>query len=357
MKISRELRKPANWQDFERLCCIIWKSVWNDPNAKLNGRSGQSQNGVDIYGHDNKKPGYSGVQCKRYDKISEAIIDDEIAKAQSFNPPLEHLTIATTVNRDVKIEEYIRQKDVENRKNGLFGVSIMEWEDLVEILEQHPPLMNWYENSIGMGITSSIALRFSDGSEELNLQPKFIKIIYYNEDAHSINKRNSIVRTPSISHPFAYDLKVIKKQINHSYAPINIVIDNIGLSSIRPINVILKFPDEVTINSTNEYSDYDFLRISHFPTNTQIRKEDKMVKFYLNSGILPNRRAEIATIYVKPNPGIQYFDIEWDLSTDNFTSKGKLKVKVSADIRQEYRNCKTHSLPDPQIIDDMENLY
>ncbi|MCP4555122.1 MAG: hypothetical protein GY836_06840 [Herbaspirillum sp.] len=37
-----------NWQDFEDLCCDLWRRLWNDPTAIKHGRQGQPQQGVDV---------------------------------------------------------------------------------------------------------------------------------------------------------------------------------------------------------------------------------------------------------------------------------------------------------------------
>jgi hypothetical protein len=53
---------PANWQDFETLCLAIWREIWGDPNAQKNGRTGQPQAGVDVFGRIPDTVGYHGVQ-------------------------------------------------------------------------------------------------------------------------------------------------------------------------------------------------------------------------------------------------------------------------------------------------------
>lgn len=51
MEAKTQLRKPENWQDFERLCKVLWGEIWECPDTiKRNGRQGQAQKGVDIYG-------------------------------------------------------------------------------------------------------------------------------------------------------------------------------------------------------------------------------------------------------------------------------------------------------------------
>lgn len=51
MEGKLQLRKPENWQDFERLCKVLWGEIWECPDTiKRNGRQGQAQKGVDVYG-------------------------------------------------------------------------------------------------------------------------------------------------------------------------------------------------------------------------------------------------------------------------------------------------------------------
>ena len=51
MEGKLQLRKPENWQDFERLCKALWGEIWEcSDTIKRNGRQGQVQKGVDVYG-------------------------------------------------------------------------------------------------------------------------------------------------------------------------------------------------------------------------------------------------------------------------------------------------------------------
>ncbi len=59
-----QIPPPSNWQDFENLCCDLWRAIWKDPNTQKNGRQGQSQNGVDIYGRPELREKWAGVQSK-----------------------------------------------------------------------------------------------------------------------------------------------------------------------------------------------------------------------------------------------------------------------------------------------------
>ena len=62
---SISIPKPLNWQDFERNCRVLFECILDDPNTQLNGRTGQPQNGVDIWGSRGGQGSvWVGVQCK-----------------------------------------------------------------------------------------------------------------------------------------------------------------------------------------------------------------------------------------------------------------------------------------------------
>lgn len=138
---------PKNWQDFETLCRDLWRKIWNDRNTRKNGRSGQDQDGVDVYGQPDQGHDWAGVQCKgkdnTYEKrnVTESELLEEIEKAKNFDPPLSEWTLATTGPRDAKIEKKVRKLNSEHKKKGLFSVHIWFWEDIVEEIGNYPELM------------------------------------------------------------------------------------------------------------------------------------------------------------------------------------------------------------------------
>lgn len=88
--MRKTIRKPQNWQDFETLCKMLWGEIWGNQNKiKKNGRLGQPQSGVDIFGVPKGRIQYSGIQCKGKDDYSNAQltkqeIDVELEKAKCF---------------------------------------------------------------------------------------------------------------------------------------------------------------------------------------------------------------------------------------------------------------------------------
>lgn len=124
---------PKSWDEFETVMWDLLRGKWQDPHTARNGRQGQSQDGVDIYGQRNGAGGYIGVQCKLRDrngKVTLPEIKDEIQKAEGFKPPLKEFHVATTAPRDAKLQEAIRLLSDERRQSGQFAVYIQFWDEI-----------------------------------------------------------------------------------------------------------------------------------------------------------------------------------------------------------------------------------
>ena len=60
MERRKDHAPSGNWQDFEDLCLKLWRLRLID--AKKNGRAGQPQAGVDIFGRDPKTEAWVGIR-------------------------------------------------------------------------------------------------------------------------------------------------------------------------------------------------------------------------------------------------------------------------------------------------------
>ena len=128
------LPKPKNWQDFERHTCVLFACVLNDPTTQQNGRSGQKQHGVDIYGYREKRHDcLVGVQCKEKmeAQVTEEELRAELNKAKNFKPSLSEFILVTTAPRDQKIQEAARIITGELATTDQpIRVSAWGWEDI-----------------------------------------------------------------------------------------------------------------------------------------------------------------------------------------------------------------------------------
>src|SRR4051812_45117075 len=100
---SIALPPPRDWQDFEDLCCDLWRRLWADPVAQKNGRGGQPQAGVDVFGRPGGGARWEGVQCKVKGEsvtLTRKEIEREVERAKLFEPGLSNFLIATTAPRD-----------------------------------------------------------------------------------------------------------------------------------------------------------------------------------------------------------------------------------------------------------------
>lgn len=130
-------------KEFEDLCLALWKRILGDPNTQLNGRRGQSQKGVDLFGRRSGSSNWVGIQCKVRNKgiLTETDVNDDVKAAKSFNPRLSELTFATTAPRDEKIQEYARILTEQNARDGIeLEVSIVSWDDIQLVLSEESNL-------------------------------------------------------------------------------------------------------------------------------------------------------------------------------------------------------------------------
>lgn len=129
---TSNLPKPKSWDEFEDIVWEIYTRTWQDPHTQRYGRSGQAQNGIDIYGHLKNSDNYIGIQCKRYEdnRLNWGAIVTEVAKAECFSPPISKYIIATTVSRDAKIQDNVRLLNEKRKSENKFPVYIIFWEDI-----------------------------------------------------------------------------------------------------------------------------------------------------------------------------------------------------------------------------------
>jgi hypothetical protein len=121
---------PRSWEEFEYIVCSAAKNRWDSPDFTCHGRKGQRQDGVDVYGSDNKGR-LVGIQCKNtWDGITLKTIEAEISKAESFRPQLKALYLATTAETDKNVQSLIRDISAKREKRGAFGVMILFWTDI-----------------------------------------------------------------------------------------------------------------------------------------------------------------------------------------------------------------------------------
>jgi hypothetical protein len=138
--------KPANWQDFQIFIKDLFSELYG-VRFDIYGSVGQKQKGVDVYGTNKKE--IIGIQCKRIDtKLTEREMQNEIDDADLFQSRIDKYIIATTYNRDVKMQSYITNKNIERRKNNQFEIEIWFWDSIEEEITNNQKIWKQYYKHI-----------------------------------------------------------------------------------------------------------------------------------------------------------------------------------------------------------------
>jgi hypothetical protein len=176
---NEQLLPPPSWDKFEEICADLFSRIWGDTQLVRYGRTGQRQNGVDIYGKE--KGADSGVQCKGkrnwpLTKLTTAEIDAEVEKAKEFSPSLKTYIIATTADNDVHTTDHVNAISAKHAEQGLFRVTVFGWRDLVarfydypEVLQKHFGIFTLRQLQRDMPTSSDVAARVVEELKNTNL--------------------------------------------------------------------------------------------------------------------------------------------------------------------------------------------
>jgi len=332
--MKKTIGKPENWQDFESLCKKLWGEIWEIPNIiKKNGRLGQEQAGVDVYGKPKGENDYWGIQAKGKDdyghaKLTEREILSEIKKARTFKPKLGVYIIATTSNKDSKIEEFVRLKDIENKKEDSFEILLYCWEDIVDLLEEHTNILTWYLNGIGQKGKYDFKISFNNLEDTLTLTPTFEKEItkYRFSDKSDLellhNSLTNIIYNSdliSVNHVFPFQ----SNKINKSWCDFELVMENTGSMVIEDWRLILKFKSGVArLDSGSPF----FPRISN---TDYVDDENKTITYRpIDNEPLIQKDNRFFKILLIPDTDSDKIIVEWELLARDFNRVDEFQITI-----------------------------
>lgn len=169
--LDKQIAPPTSWTKFEDLCRSLFAAIWKNPLAQKNGRSGQAQNGVDVFGRPSWTGGsFHGVQCKGKNgtygaKATRAEILDELAKAETFRPALGHWTFATTAPNDGDLQQFVRELSDERVAQGKFPIDIIGWDTVLALMADEEGLIERYYPEHGVDLPRLVAQIRAAGAE------------------------------------------------------------------------------------------------------------------------------------------------------------------------------------------------
>jgi hypothetical protein len=352
MEAPKTLRRPANWQDFESLCKKLWGEIWNCPEIQKNGRLGQDQSGVDVFGMPNNEDSYYGIQCKgkteyndeqyNHPQFTEKEINEEIKKAKNFKPSLKKFYLATTALNDAKIQAFVRKKNIEHKKKGLFEVHLFCWETIVDLIDENRHTHDWYVNSQNYKSNKSVKVTFQDDSTELKVTVPFQQVVTeYKQKAIAANPALQSWLTPStmfgnlsIERTSLFDHK-----INHSYFKFYLRIHNTGIDSIEDFKILLQFEGKFQDLDRVSKGEGDIIaNLVHYSYNIFINKEEKSGKIVPSKKILVgDDTMGFDDIMIKPLHEETVVLINWKLISKDFKDDGQLKLTLVPEMKRDFR--------------------
>lgn len=342
MIAQQQLRKPSNWQDFELLCKKLWGEIWHcEDTIQRNGRLGQKQCGVDVYGMPQGITGYYGIQCKGKDEYTHAQltkeeIDREIAKATNFKPCLKRFIFATTSNKDSNIEEYIRCTNIESIKAGHFEIFVSFWEDIVDLLEEKEKTYKWYVNNCQYVQVADVDVYIN--AEDQCLHPRFarkhIKYVRRGSNSgalYSVGEHGVLIpQIPRITIPSLFGGP---SEINHSWCDISLTIENIGYVTLENQKLVLSFfQDEVEQVSDMFHigiADSDFLKKMKMDNQEVFEYKDDSYGLVIEpKKDLVEKDSQTFEFQVLPLIEATEINIQWKYLSKGYNKEGIIKLKI-----------------------------
>lgn len=354
MKIAQSLPRPENWQDFETLCKKLWGEVWNCPEIKKNGRSGQDQAGIDVYGIPNGERSYYGIQCKGKDEytnkqLTEKEIDAEISKALDFTPKLKKMYFATTAVKDAKIEAYIREKNIKHIEQDIFEVHLYAWEEIVELIQENKVTYDYYLNSKSFKTNHSVKVTFDNGSEEMTATPKFLRTTRVakskREELERRAAENSAAWMGSLADLVSQQNFWVEqqnsiaqfrpvrptKEYNQSLFDCTVLVANDGISPIENWKLTISLPQEIIDYKTENYESKNSISIIpsySFSRDTFYNKNDHKITLNPEKILVGDDSFPSDTFFLKTTYDQTHIEMPWKLVSKNFKTEGVLILKI-----------------------------
>jgi hypothetical protein len=340
--MKKAIRPPENWQDFETLCKKLYGEIWKCPHTiKKNGRLGQPQSGIDIYGKPKGESEYWGIQCKGKDnylenKLTEKEIDEEISKALLFEPKLKTLIFTTTAPKDVNIEKYIRLKDIESSSNNSFEIVLYSWQDIADLIEENRDTFNWYVNEFQFKEQFDIEIEFHTKKDNNILSPKFLKTIteFKLETETDFDRYNFVMPSVMTMQPIPF---LGNNKVNRSWCKIHTNIKNTGSIVLEDWKLYLTFENVLKVDDDFTKDVFMYKTAEPYRTTWAYEKEKKIGCFPIDNSPLIQKDSRSFNGYCIPNVEATEIKIKWHLLARNFDREGEIVLAVYPDYKTKNK--------------------
>jgi len=359
--MKKTIQKPVNWQDFESLCKKLWGEIWECDSITKNGRSGQNQHGVDVFGVPKGQSLYYGIQCKGKDdytksKLTKKEIDTEIKKAFGFLPNLKQFIFATTANKDAKIEEYIRIKNIEHISKGDFSIGIFSWEDISDLIEENKHTYDWYVNQINHKVNQNVDLLFENGQAICELFPIFHKSFITLDTNYTALPIESFAEEKAMYSSYLANINKAKR--NLSFSKISMVLVNSGTKALEEI--MLKMEIENNFGSIGENNIEYSIRSFQVQKISYLSIKDNLITYkpiVTQRNIIP-KDCKTFEFYIKPRPEEYTLKIKWHFLSKDYDKTGENILNIKPKFKNLFISKKPESNEkDGDEQEDIEDFY
>jgi hypothetical protein len=197
-------KSPDEWED---MVCDAMTIIWSDPNAKRYGRTGQKQNGCDVYGKTDG--GVVVAQAKNMDCLSKEDALKEITMAESYPTALQEMHFAISGKRDTRFSDFIKAESEKRKKQGRFSLQVWFFDDLVQKMAGFPNLEHKYLSAF---IRSPHAYDHAD-IQELKNRLAALEEQLRSRDNTPVSEEPSVVRKEALaSHDGCWRFLIAIKQ-------------------------------------------------------------------------------------------------------------------------------------------------
>ena len=214
---------------------------------------------------------------------------------------------------------------------------------------------------------SLLLLSGADLVNEITISPRYKRIYYTSSNCNQCDQHTDIVAPVSWfdginsvlkqQQALAESLRVsilpiatariVRKIINHSYVPLQIVFINQGTEALDNIRIwVTADDDRVCFADTNEKKTHSLLSFRSI-YDTSI--DDKQI-FQSKQTLNPQDRITFDTVYVHAPHDIDTFMLHWKLSSRHYSQKGDIVVRVNPEY--EYDTRENDALAGTESLED-----
>lgn len=145
---------PRDWQVFQDFITSLARLKFDPRTVQAYGRSGQRQNGVDVFAKD-----YSGLsiglQAKETKtKLSSSVLIQECDSARNFSPQLEWFILCTTERTDAKLQDKVNEIEASGKYS--FKPQIWFWDDLNLLINNFGSLISELYDDYGRNFDRTV---------------------------------------------------------------------------------------------------------------------------------------------------------------------------------------------------------